>query len=143
MSTAFAGIVGALLTRLAQAPAVSANLYRCRLRALPESVTGAVVVRLQQADADNNVLSGNPIDFTTRVEVECYARSHTTTADLAVDDLLQAVYTRIMADPTLGGSVMYLDLSALRFDFDAEAEQFAVATLSLDVRHRTSGLTLT
>lgn len=142
MSTAFAAIVGALVASLQAAPAVSANVYRARLRAVPELVRSALVVRLQSSEADSNTLAGSPIDFTTRVAVECYAKSSTLSADLAVDDLLQAAYTRLMTDPSLGGTVMDINLTGVQFDFDADAEQLACATLTLEVLHRTSGITL-
>ena len=141
--SAFATIVGALLANLLAAPAVSPNLYRARLRPLPDTASDAVVVRLIDAAPERNTLAGQPIDMTTQVAIECYAKSSTWSADLAVDTLMQSVYTRLMADPTLGGTVMDINLTGLQFGFDAEAEAFACATLTLDVRHRTSGLTLT
>jgi hypothetical protein len=141
--TAFSAIVTALVANLSAPIAVSANIYRTLLRPLPDTATTAVVVRLQNAAPDRDQLNGNPVDMTTQIAVECYARSSTTTADLAVDALLESVYTRLMSDQTLGGTVMDINCTALQFGFDAEAQQFAVATLTLDVRHRTSGLTLT
>jgi hypothetical protein len=141
--TAFAAIVTALVANLSASVAVSANIYRALLRPLPDTENTAVVVRLQNAVPDRDQLNGNPVDMTTQIAVECYARSSATTADLAVDALLESVYTRLMSDQTLGGTVMDINCTALQFGFDAEAQQFAVATLTLDVRHRTSGLTLT
>lgn len=140
--TALAAIVTALVANLSAATAVSPNIYRALLRPLPDAATTAVVVRLQNATLDRDQLNGNPVDMTTRIAVECYAKSTTTTADLAVDDLLQSVYTRLMADQTLGGTVMDINCTDINFGFDAEAQQFAVATLTLDVRHRTSSLNL-
>ncbi|MDO8778101.1 MAG: hypothetical protein Q7K57_57165 [Burkholderiaceae bacterium] len=140
--TVFAAIVTAIVASLSAGPAVSANVYRARLRPLAASVSTAVVVRLASANPERFDIGGAPVDFTTQIAVECYARSITTTADLAADALLESVYARLMADPSLGGTVMDINLAGVNFDFDADAEQFAAITLTLDVRHRASSTTL-
>ncbi len=45
MSTAFATVVGALVSTLAAGPAVSAQIHRVRLRPMAQAWTTAVVVR--------------------------------------------------------------------------------------------------
>ena len=74
--------------------------------------------------------------------VECYARASGATApDAAVDDLLQAAYARLAADPTLGGALaMYPQQVA--YDFDADGEKTACATLVFSVLHSASSASL-
>ena len=64
-----------------------------------------VVRPLSSQVAEASLAPGYPVSWTSAIAVECYARSGTATApDVAVDALLEAVYARLMADPTLGGS---------------------------------------
>lgn len=142
MSTAFAGIVAAMVDALSSAPAVSAQVYRARMRPMAQQHTTAVVVRIQDAQADRAAMQGAPVDFVTTIAVECYARSATQTPDLAVDDLLAAVYAKLAADSTLGGLVGDLYPSTLQYDFDTDAEQTACVTLTYQVVHRTANLSL-
>lgn len=142
MSTAFASIVGAIVARLQQAPAVSAQVHRARMRPLPSDWTDAVVVRILDAQLDPFVILGAPVNVDTTVVVECYARSTTLSADLAADAVLQAVYARLVADPTLAGLVADLQLQSLAYDFDADADRAACVSLTYLVRHRTASLSL-
>jgi hypothetical protein len=90
------------------------------------------------------MFSSMPLSWTTSIAVECYARSTGSTApDQSVDALLESVYARLMTDPTLGGVVIGLQPQALHYDFDADAEKTACATLVFNARHRASAGTLT
>ncbi len=142
MSTAFAAIVGAMTSALQQAPAVSPQVHRARIRPLPAEWSTAVVVRIQEAELDRLAIRGAPINVDTTVVVECYARNATLSPDLVADSLLQAVYARLAADPTLGGLVADCQLTGLAYDFDADADRTACVTLNYLVRHRTASLSL-
>ena len=143
MSTIFAGIVSAMVSALSAAPAVSAQIFRARLRPLAQQHTTAVVVRVQESQAERAAMHGAPVDFTTTIAVECYARSATTSADLAADDLLAAVYAKLAADSTLAGLVGDLYPTAINYDFDADGEQTACVTLFYTVVHRAANLIIT
>ena len=132
MTTALATIVGTIVSTLSAATAVSSQIYRARMRPMAAQHTDAVVVRILSATPERMELSGAPIDFTTQIAVECYARSATTTPDLAADTLLANVY-----------AVMDLNLTGIDYDFDADADSTACVTLMLQVRHRASSATLT
>lgn len=141
--TAIASIVGAIVAALSAGTPVSAHIFRARVRPVPDEATNAVAVRPVSALPDRSDIGGAPVDFTTNIAVECYARSATTSPDLAVDALLESVYARLMADASLGGLVMDLNLTGIDFNFDADALQSGSATLTFAVRHRTSSTTLT
>lgn len=142
MSTVFAGIVAAVVARLQQAPAVSGQVHRARMRPIAAQWSTAVVVRLLQAELDRLAISGAPINVDTTLVVECYARSTTLEPDLAADQLLQDVYARLATDPTLGDLVADLMPVGLAYDFDSDAERLACVSITYLVRHRTASLTL-
>ena len=102
-----------------------------------------VVVRLLDAALEPFAIQGAPYNVDTQLAVECYARGSAGQApDLAVDDLLAAVYARLAADPTLGGLVSDLQPVTLNYDFDADGEPTASATLTYTVRHRAGNQSL-
>lgn len=141
--TVFANIVTAVVAVLSAGTPVSPNIFRARMRPIAAQHDTAVVVRLGPALPERGDIGGAPVDFTTALAVECYARSATTTPDLAADALLEAVYARLMADPSLGGTVMDINLTGIDPDFDEAIEKTACITLQLSVRHRASSTTLT
>lgn len=145
MTSVVSQVVGAVVAALQAAPAVSANVARVRLRPWSETTTSAVAVRPIDATREEASLYGfgGPESWQVRVAVECYARSTTTAPDAAIDSLVQSVYGRLMAEPTLGGVITAgLEPQGITFDFDAEAEKFAAATLVLAARIRTAGTNL-
>lgn len=145
MTTVVGQVVGAVVAALQAAPAVSANVARVRLRPWSEATASAVAVRPLDATREEAAMYGfgGPESWRVRVAVECYARTTSTTPDAAIDALVGAVYGRLMADPTLGGQITAgLEPLQLAYDFDAEAEKFAAATLVFSARIRTAGTTL-
>lgn len=145
MTTLVNTVVTAVVAALKAAPAVCTQVDRVRLRALPQGTGLAVAVRplvAQVAQAD--FVPGVPILWHTDIAIECYARSTATTApDVAVDALVQAVYERLMADPTLAGVVLNLQPTSVAYEFDADAEQTTCAILSLTARQRCGAATFT
>lgn len=120
---------------------VAPRVDRVRLRPLPANTTTAVVVRPEGADVlQASDVSGLPISWDARLVVECYAKTNSATApDLAVDDLTEQVYSRLMADPTLGGAVVILQPLSVAYDFDAEGDLNACALFTFNARLRTAG----
>lgn len=136
--------VTAVVDALKAAPAVSTRVERVRLRALPSSAGTAVVVRPLGSDVqDAELLTGHPYVWTTSLAVECYARAPQGTApDVAVDALLDAVYARLLQDPTLGGAVAVLQPQAIAYDYDVDGENVVCATLQINARQMTVGASL-
>lgn len=137
--------VTAIVSALQSGTPVASQVARVRLRPIAQSAAQAVVVRPVQSQVVEAAMApGYPVSWTSSIAVECYARSGTTTpADVAVDALLVAVYARLMADTTLGGSVLALQPQDVSYDFDADGEQTTCATLVFNVRHKTAGSTFT
>lgn len=133
MSTMVANATAAICAALQASPAVASQVARVRMRPLGAATTTAVVVRPQSAEVAARTLGG-PLQWVCRIAVECYAKTTTATApDAAVDALLQAAYARLMADATLAGSVARIEPEAIAYDFDADGESTACATLVFSV----------
>ena len=97
----------AVVAKLQEAPAVCSLVEEEALGNWPTSVAQAVVVR----DAGSEVsqtsygLAG-VASWTSTLVVHCEVRATSNANRLtALDALLSAVYTRLMADPTLGGTL--------------------------------------
>ena len=141
VSTAVAAVIAALNT-----PTPIATLIaRVRLRPMAQAQAQAVVVRPMQSEVLETSLYPNlPVSWTSAISVECYARSGVATApDVALDSLVEAVYARLMADPTLGGAVLSLQPQSLTWDFDADGEQTACAAFVFTARQRAVAATFT
>lgn len=136
--TAFATILGAIVTKLNAAPAVSSQIYRARLKPIAAQHDDAVVIRIEGGAGERFAILGGPTDWDTTINIECYARSVTLTADEAVDQLLGKVWARLASDTSLGGLVMYLHQAELNYDFAAAADDMSCVTLTLKVMHRTN-----
>lgn len=137
-------VVTAVVGALKAAPAVSTRVERVRLRAVPASVGTAVVVRPLGSDVqDAELLTGHPYVWTTSLAVECYARAQQGIApDVAVDALLDAVYARLLQDPTLGGVAAFLQAQSITYDYDVDGENVVCATLQINARQMTVGASL-
>lgn len=117
---------------------------RVRLRPLSSTTLTAVVVRPVSSEVfDAPDLTGYPYAWNTLIAVECYARSTSIQApDASVDALLADVYSRLMTDLTLGGSVITLVPQGLTYDFDVDGEQTVCVTFTFIARQRQVGPTL-
>lgn len=143
MTTMVSAAVAAVIAALSSGTPVCTQIARVRLRPIAQAQPLAVVVRPLQSEASPPALNPNlPVSWTSAIAVECYARtSAATTPDVAVDSLVEAVYARLMADPTLGGVVVSLQAQSLTWDFDADAEQTACATFVFNALQRSTGAT--
>lgn len=143
MSTVISQVVGAMVTALGTATPVSANIYRTRMRPIAAEKADAVVVRPVGSQIERMAINGAPMNLQTQVAVECYARAGTATApDAAVDALLAAVYAKLQADTTLAGLVQDLFISRVDYAFDVDEQGTACATVTCDITHRASNLSL-
>jgi hypothetical protein len=142
VSTAFFKIVGAAIAALQVAPPVCTTIYRCRPAAVPDSVDRAVNVQWDQANALPAAIFGAPIDWSTRLNIECFARGMAESGDVLVDPLLEAVYQRLAADTTLGGLVEDLNIVGLEAENTMEGKKTGWVRLTYLVQHRTQNSTL-
>jgi hypothetical protein len=142
MTTAFANITAAFITALSTEPAVSSHIFRARDRQIAEDCTDAVNVQFDGAEPNAGVMHNAPVDWRSRISVECYARSSSSSGDVAVDALLAAVYARLAQDTTLGGVVDDIGMPTLEAEYETQGQKTGWVRLTYSVLHRTSNLTL-
>lgn len=137
MSTAFSKIVAAVLDQLKAQPPVCKSINRARTYVFPEQETEAVSVQFEQALPQRGTIAGAPIDWSTRITVECYARSVAESGDLAVDPLLERVVARLAVNPSLGGIVSDLELIGVEAENTADGRKTGWVRLIYTADHRT------
>lgn len=143
MTSCVSASVAAVVAALQAAPAVASQVARVRLRPWSEATATAVAVLPVSAErVEAQWGYSGPDVWAVRIGVECYARAPAGTApDVAVDAVIQAVYARLMADPTLAGAIPGgLEPQGLTYDFDADGEQTAAGVLQF-IGRVTSGPT--
>ena len=137
MSTVFSQVVGAVLAALQASPPVCEAIHRARTNVMPDDEREAVSVQWEQSQPQPGTIAGAPIDWSTRLTVECYARSVEESGDVAVDPLLQRVYERLAADPSLGGTVTDLQFMGVEAENTAEGKKTGWVRLVYVADHRT------
>lgn len=137
MKTAFAQIVSAVIDALKAAPAVCDRIDRARAVPVPEQAEQAVSVQWEQALPGLATIAGQPLDWKTRITVDCLARSLKDSGDLAVDDLIAAVAERLAQDPTLGGLIDDLVIAGLEAENTVEGKKTGWVRLTYIAEHRT------
>lgn len=140
--TAFARITGALIALLEADPPLSQQIFRARDRQLAEDYPDAINVQFDFATPFSGAIHGAPVDWDSKFTIECYARTSSTSADLAVDPLVLQVYQRIAADTTLGGLVADIGAPTIEAEYTAEQQRTGWVRMSYPVMHRTNNLTL-
>jgi hypothetical protein len=142
VSTAFSSIVSAVREALLADPPVCQTIYRARPLILPDQVDQAVNVQWESGLPNLGAIRGAPVDWMTRVTVECYARSVQESGDVAVDPLLAAVYERLGQDTTLGGLIADLNIAGIEAENTAEGKKTGWVRLTYIAEHRTENGTL-
>lgn len=138
MSTAFSKVTSAVMAMLLANPPVCKAIYRSRSVVIPERDDEAITVQWEQGLPRAGVINGAPIDWQTRITVECYARSTNVTGDVAVDPLLEKVYERLASNPTLGGMVDDLVIAGIEAENTAEGKKTGWVRLTYVAEHRTN-----
>lgn len=143
--TAFDALAQAFAAKLAEAPAVSANvvLDQPDEDALPDTGSGITIMLTSSEPQQLGNIRGNPVDWITEVRMRCWARAAITSARPAANALAAAAYARLAADPSLGlGAGVFVGEPRIEWDVDHAERRYAAANLAYSVRHRTSSLTL-
>lgn len=144
-ATAFDAISDAIVSALSAPPAVAPVIVRGFARPMAEQHTRQIVVRLNAASGQMYAVKGAPINWDTRVDIECYARATGGgESEAAANSLLADAASRLLADETLGGAAQGIGPDiAIEWSADAGAQGVACATASITYAHRTSGAALT
>lgn len=114
---------------------------------IPEDATECISVSLDTSDPDRISLTGYPVNWTTDIVIECYARADgrrdgALTAGRASRALHQRVHARLMADPGLGGRAMDLRPPRIRSDRDQADTRLGCCIATYSALHRTAAASL-
>lgn len=138
MSTIFSTIVQAFKTKLEQGPAVCANVYVARDRQVPDTVNEAIHIEFSSAVPRIGAIKGAPIDWITKVTVDCMARSKTLSGADAVDGLFKKVFERLASDTTLDNVVADIGYPVIESDYESNGQKTGLMRLTYQVEHRTT-----
>lgn len=134
-------VIDAILAALRASPAVTVGLIDedIDLAAIPEACDEAIGVSLTASDPDRTVLRDHPVQWSSTVLVECFARTDgRTTAGRASRQLHQRAYERLMTDPSLGGVLVDLLEPGLTTDPEQADTRLGVTTATYTAVHRTA-----
>ena len=137
MKTAFANIVSAIIAALQANPPVCDLIDRARATVVPDQALKAVSVQWDGAQPQRIGIAGAPVDWETRITIECLARSVKESGDLAVDGLLADVAARLDQDTTLGGLVADLRIAGLEAENTTEGKKTGWVRMTYIAEHRT------
>ncbi len=135
-------VVDAVLRALRQSPAVTQGLIDEDVDAasIGEGVDECISVGIDSSTPGRSSIRGMPIQWSTDVVLECYARvdGRTTLAGRASRALHQRAYARLMADPSLGGVAIDMLEPQLRADRDQQDTRLGCLVATYTVVHRTA-----
>jgi hypothetical protein len=138
--TIFAALATALEAQLKQAPTIADAVYQAKMRPMQGEHSKDLTITLRQSAAQE--MLGNDVqDFDTLFTIEVRARGAVTNGHDLLDPLIAAVNARIQTGEVLSPDV-YIKLDSINYDFDAEADSTAVATLTYTASHRSTALNL-
>ncbi|MBX9870342.1 MAG: hypothetical protein K2X63_11120 [Burkholderiaceae bacterium] len=138
MPSAFDQIVSAFVAKLQEAPVVCDVIVEDEGRAVDEACQETVVVFYDGSSMpDMGVITGAPLDWTSRIVVDCFARSKTVTGRKAADALMKRVFERLATNPNLGNFEWFIGFPSIDVEIDLQAQRTGVARLTYFVQHRT------
>lgn len=142
MTTVVSTAIGLVIDALNTPTPVCSVIGRTRLRPLDKATEQAVIVRplaaLPAQEAGVLLETGLPAIWEVRLLVEIYGRAPAAdSADEAIDQLLQDVFTRLCTDTLLGGQGL-LQPADVRYEYAAEGENTVCAQLAVAVRLHSS-----
>ena len=139
-------ILSAIVARLQAAPALSGVQIEEDIEAdqLAEDVQRALIVSIELSSPELSRISGQPLDWTTTVRIDCVCRSDRRTPQGRPSWLLYAdTFATLMQDPELGGLVMSVECTLARTDREAAASRIGAVNSYWRVRYRTPYATTT
>jgi len=136
--TVFSGIVDSFVSILNSPTPLASIVARDSGYHVPEQVSSAINVFWEGSRPQEAGIAGAPIDWQTRIVVDCYARTTVKTGGEAADELLSSIYARLASDPTLNGSVFNIGLPMIELDTESGAQKNGWIRLMYVVEHRTN-----
>lgn len=129
----------AIVATLTVAPKLAdGEVVSYRRRSMPPNVNRRVYVYLEDSTNDRGAIKGAPMDWRTRIRIECVARDIPgVMSEVVADALLAQVYARIMADTTLGNLALDVFPEAVAWTGDEADTTLTAAQMILTILHVT------
>lgn len=128
-------ILSALKSTLVGIPGVpDASVYRSRVEPMTRGRVPAIVIEPVNDSPDLGVIPTLTWTLITRVTV--IVRGDI--PDQIADPIIESVHSKIMADTSLGGLVMYIEPGATSFEMIEGDQPIGIVTLEFRVLYRTS-----
>jgi hypothetical protein len=115
-------ILSAIVAQLAGTTGVGTRIFRSREDALASTEAPSIIVMPDGEDILSDGVIG-PIDKHLAVKISVYARG--VQPDSAADPVVESAYTKIMADPSIGGLAIDVIENGTVWEFD-QADHLAV-----------------
>lgn len=138
MDHVFDQVVAAFVAKLKESVPVCANVFESETRQMNDEVQEAVHVFFDGAVPELIAIMGAPLDWKTRIVVDCFARSKTLSGAKAVGPLMKRVFERLASDITLGKRDWYIGYPSIEQDADAQGQRAGMMRLTYLVEHRTT-----
>lgn len=114
-----------------------------RKRPMAEQDASQVFVYLEESTPERGAINGAPVDWSTRLRIECVARPATPdSAETVADALATQAWTRLQADTTLGGLCGDLASNGIAWTEDESNATLSACQLLFTATHRTTNLSL-
>lgn len=136
--TVFSGIVDAFVSALNTPSPVAEVIERDGSYHVSEQISSSVNVFWEASRPQEAAIAGAPIDWQTRIVVDCYGRATVKKGGEAVDELLSSVYARLASDTTLGGSVFNIGTPMIDLETESASQKNGWIRLTYIVEHRTT-----
>lgn len=135
MTTRRETILAALATALASTSGVSGRVYRSRVEPIARNESPAVIVE-PVSDAPVSPDTVGRLTWNLTVRVTVYVRANV--PDQSADSIVQSVYSKVMADPTLGGAALDIMPGSVGFEMIEADIPAGVITNEFVVMYQTS-----
>lgn len=135
----------AIAQLMRQSQPVAAAVFENRDFTMDASVASQVHVNFADSDPDvSELYTGKPVDWTTSFEVVIKARKAASDeADKVADAIWCDVYSRLFAEPSIGGLVSLLTAGRAVLDTDEADASVARITWTFTAVHRTDANVIT
>lgn len=125
-----------VFTELSASPVLaSGNIWRSRLRPIPEGTNTAIVVR-QGDDYRNDQTTLGKYQRLLNVSIEVYSRGDV--PDSLADGLVESVVTRMMNDRSMGGLCDDVKLGNKTLQWESRDTDLAVIDITFEVEYETA-----
>lgn len=140
MATKRETILAAIKTTLTGTTGVGTRIYRSRVEPMARAEAPALIIEpVTDTPVQNTSLP--TLDWTLRVRINVIVRADV--PDIAADQIIESLHSKLMADLTLGGEAIDIEPAQTTFNFFEADQPAGVVFCEYEVRYRTQVADLT